>query len=276
VEPRLVGGVAVREWGSPDAPGVLLWPGLGSAGSYFAAVAEALPGRAVAVDPPGSRASPPLNIVTFESLIDAALTVIEECGCRAVVGHSLGAFLAAGVATRPPLSLSAAVLIDGGFLDATAMGKLGMPLSAGRARLIDWLTENSPRFPDWDTAIVELAKMSDTEPTPALETYVRDVFAEVDGEIRQTTPVDSMADLLLAVFRDDPLDRARGLQLPTLLIACGHPPDSRTIREPAWTAFANASPLVELQIAEQWTHNPILQDPGTVGQLIADWLTQHL
>jgi len=276
VETRLVGGVSVHEWGSPDAPGILLWPGMGSAASYFAAVAEALPGRAVAVDPPGSGGSPPLSRVTFEALVDAALAVIEDRGCRAIVGHSLGAYVAAGVATRPPPSLSAAVLIDGGFLDASDRGELGMPVGAGRDALIAWLRENSPHFPDWDSAINELAKMVGTPPTPAFEAYVRDVFAEVDGEIRETAPADSTADLLLAAFRGDPLERARQLQLPTLLIACGRPPEARPVKEPAWTAFANASPLVELHVAEQWTHNPILQDPDTAGQLIADWLARYL
>lgn len=276
METRLVGDVSVREWGSPAAPGILLWPGLGSAASYFAGVAEALPGRAVAVDPPGSGGSRMPSRVTFEALVDAALGAIEDRACRAIVGHSLGAYVAAGVATRPPPSLSAAVLIDGGFLDAAGRSELGIPLGAGRDALIAWLRENSPHFPDWDAAIDELAEMVGTQPTPAFEAYVRDVFAEVDGEIRETTPAESTADLLLAAFRDDPLDRARRLQLPTLLIACGRPPESRPIREPAWTAFANASPLVELHVAEQWTHNPILQDPERAGQLIADWLAQHL
>lgn len=272
----LVGDVAAYEWGQADADGILLWPGLGSAGSYFAAVAQALPGRAVAVDPPGCGRSAPLEVVTLDALVDTALAVIGERACRAVVGHSLGAFVAAAVGTRPPPSLAAVVLIDGGFLDATAMGRLGMPLAAGRTPLIAWLRANSPNFPDWDTAIAALAQMSDTEPTAAFETYVRDVFVEADGEICQTTSVESMADLLLAAFRDDPLERARRLQLPTLLIACGGPPDSRAIREPAWTAFAAASPLVELHVAEQWTHNPVLQDPDAVGRLVGDWLARHM
>jgi pimeloyl-ACP methyl ester carboxylesterase len=276
METRLVAGVAAHEWGPADAPGILLWPGLGSAGSYFAAVAGALPGRAVAVDPPGCGRSLPVDVVTFGGLVDAALGVIEECECHAVVGHSLGAFVAAAVATRPPPSLAAAVLIDGGFLDATAMGTLGMPLAAGRASLIAWLRENSPRFPDWEAAIAALAEMCDTKPTAAFETYVHDVFADVDGEIREATSVDSMADHLLAVFRDDPLERARRLQLPTLLIACGRPPGSRATKELAWTAFANASPLVELHVAEEWAHNPVLQDPDGAGQLIGHWLARHM
>ena len=40
----LTSGVALREWGEPGLPEVLLWPGLGSTGAYFGAVAEALPG----------------------------------------------------------------------------------------------------------------------------------------------------------------------------------------------------------------------------------------
>jgi pimeloyl-ACP methyl ester carboxylesterase len=274
---RLVSGVAVHEWwGSADEPGILLWPGLGSAGSYFAGIAGALPGRAVAVDPPGSGRSLPLEVVTFDALVDAAVAVVEQCGCRAIVGHSLGAFIAAGVATRPPPSLRAAVLIDGGFLDAAGMEKMGMPLRTGRSMLVEWLRQNKPRFSDWDTAIVELAKMAGAEPTAVFESYVRDVFAEVDGEIQEPTPIESNADLLMAVFNDDPLDRARRLKLPTLLIACGLPAEVRPIKQEAWTAFANASPLVELQVAEHWTHNPILQHPSTAGQLIGDWLAVQL
>jgi len=53
VNERLVAGLAVREWGDPDDPAVLLWPGPGATGAYFAEVSAGLPGQAVAVDPPG-------------------------------------------------------------------------------------------------------------------------------------------------------------------------------------------------------------------------------
>jgi pimeloyl-ACP methyl ester carboxylesterase len=273
---RLVKGVAVREWGDPAGPGILLWPGLGATGSYFAVVAGSLPGRAVAVDPPGSGASPPLTAPTLAELVELASAVMEECGCEAIIGHSLGAFVAAGVASAPPAGLRAAVLIDGGFLGAHEMEMLGMPVTQGRDDLTAWLEANATRFPDWDTAIAELAAMVDTEPTPALQAYVREVFAGIGGEVRDATPVAAMADLLLAVFADWSPPVAQQLKVPALLIACGRPAQSRVIRQPAWESFAAGSSLIDLHVAEDWNHNPILQAPGETADLISVWLRERL
>jgi len=190
---RLVGGLAVREWGDPAEPGILLWPGLGSMGTYFGSVVGALPGRGVAVDPPG---------------------------CA-------------------------------------------------------WLEANALRFPDWGTAIRELALMVGSDATPALDAYVRDVFSEVDGEIRERARPDRMADLLLAVLDRDALARAQRVPVPTLPIACGQPPERRATREKAWQRFAQASALIELHVADGWGHNPILQDPEGSSSVIADWLQAH-
>ena len=269
-------GLAVWEWGDPTDPGVLLWPGLGATSAYFRSVAQALPGRAVVVDPPGfGRSAPPLAY-SYERLVDAATRVIEVCGCRAMVGHSLGAYVAVGVASEPPAGLRAVVLIDGGFLDANAMAGLGMPVTAGRAELIGWLEANSPRFPDWAIAVRQLATMMGSAPTPALETYAHELLAEVNGEIRDLTPPDRMADLILAVFDQDVPALASRVALPALLIACGAPAERRPARERAWRAFASASPLVELHVAEDWGHNPILQDPEAASSLITGWLQRHL
>ena len=269
-------GLAVWEWGDPTEPGVLLWPGLGATSAYFRSLAPALPGRAVVVDPPGFGRSAPPPAYSYQRLVDAAARVIEVCGCRAIVGHSLGAYVAAGVAGEPPAGLRAAVLIDGGFLDAKGMAGLGMPVTAGRAQLIAWLEANTPRFPDWETAIRELATMFGSAPTPALEAYLRALFTEADGEIRDLTPPDRMADLILAVFDQDVRALAARVAVPALLIACGVPAERRPIREQAWRAFAGASPLVELHVAEDWGHNPILQDPEGSSHLIANWLQRHL
>lgn len=271
-----MGGLAVWECGDPTEPGVLLWPGLGATSAYFRSVAQALPGRAVVVDPPGFGRSAPPHAYTYERLVDAAARVIEACGCRAMVGHSLGGYVAAGVAGAPPAGLRAAVLIDGGFLDATGMAGLGMPVTAGRAALIGWLEANTPRFPDWETAIGELAKMIGSAPTPVLEAYARELFTDINGEIRDLTPPDRMADLILAVFDQDVPALAERIAVPVLLIACGQPAEHRSSREKAWQAFANASPLVELHVADAWAHNPILQDPEASSSLIADWLQRHL
>ena len=271
-----MGGLAIREWGDPAEPGILLWPGLGATSAYFASVAEALPGRAVAVDPPGFGRSEPPHAYAYERLVEGASAAVEACACRAIVGHSLGAYLALGVATRPPAGLRAAVLIDGGFLDAEGMAELGMPTTAGRAELIAWLKANTPRFPDWETAIRELAAMIGSARTPALDAYARELLIEVDGELCDPTPPDRAADLILAVLNQDVLALAQSVAVPTLLIACGLPVERRAIREKAWQPFADRSSLIELHLAENWGHNPILQDPEASSNLIAGWLRQHL
>ncbi len=156
------------------------------------------------------------------------------------------------------------------------MAGLGIPVTAARAELIAWLESNAPRFPDWETAIHELASMIGSAPTPALETYARELLADVDGEIRDLTPPDRMADLILAVFHEDVPALAARVGVPALLIACGAPSEHRPTREKAWRAFASASPLVELHVADDWAHNPILQDPEASTSLITDWLQRHL
>lgn len=273
---RLIGGLAVREWGDPAQAAILLWPGMSSTGAYFASVAPALPWRGVAVDPPGSGGSARLDPCTSDRLVALAGAVVEACGCRAVVGHSLGAYVAVGLAADPPAGLRAAVLIDGGFLDADDYVELGMPVTAGRAELAAWMQANGPRFPDWDTAFRQLATMIGGEVTPALEAYVRDVLVEVDGEIRDRARPEPMADLLLGVLDQDVLARAQRIRIPTLLIACGEPADRRAIRQKAWTRLAEASPLIELQVVEGWLHNPILQDPERASSMIIGWLEAHL
>jgi pimeloyl-ACP methyl ester carboxylesterase len=276
VNERLVAGLAVREWSDPGDPPILLWPGLGSTSAYFAGIAPALPRGALAVDPPGVGRSAPLDRYTSDGLIALAADVADAYHCPAIVGHSLGAYLAVGVAADPPAGLRAAVLLDGGFIDAAAMAELGMPVTSGREPLIAWMQANGLRFPDWETATRELAGIIGGEPTEMVEAYVRDVFAEVDGEIRERISPEAAADQVLAVVEHDVLSRARRVQIPTLLIASGQPAEVRDIRERAWRRFAEASPLIELRVEDAWGHNAIVQDPGAATRLIADWLQQHL
>jgi pimeloyl-ACP methyl ester carboxylesterase len=134
--------------------------------------------------------------------VEVAGAVLEACGCRAMVGHSLGAYLAAGVATKPSAQLRAVVLIDGGFLDPHGMAALGMPTASGRGELAAWLGANAPRFADWETATRELATMIGTAPTPAIAAYAREVMTEVDGEIRNPSAPERLAEFILAGVRE--------------------------------------------------------------------------
>lgn len=273
---RVIDGLAVREWGDPAQAGILLWPGLTASAAYFNSLAPTLPWRGVAVDPPGSGDSPPLDPCTLGRLVESARDIAQECGCRAIVGHSLGAYVAMGLAAKAPAGLSAAVLIDGGFLSAADLAEIGMPVTSGATELAAWMEASSPRFPDWDAAVRGLGAMIQAEATPALEAYVREVFAEVDGEVRQRARADEMTDLLLGIVDHDALGRAERIEIPTLLMACGEPREGREVRERAWTRQAEASPLIELQVVEGWNHNPIFQDPERASSMIVGWLQAHL
>ena len=176
--------------------------------------------------------------------------------CSPALVTLLGADLALGVANDPPDGLKAVVSIDGGYLDAATRGALGLPTDAGQAELAAWMAENGPRFADWDTAIREIGAMWDATATPEVEEAVRDAFVEVDGRLRTAAPPDRLADLLLAFLHEDIDGRARGTRVPTLLIACGQPPERAAIKRPAWEAFAQASPSIELRVADEWGHNP--------------------
>ncbi len=269
-------GVTLRESGDPHQPAVLLWPGLGSTGAYFGGIVGMLPGRAVMADPPGFGRSPRLDPCNFSALVNMARTVVKDRACRAMVGHSLGAHVALGVGCDPPAGLNAIVLIDGGFMAGADFAAHGIPVLSGRPQLVAWVASSRLRFPDWDSAIDQLAQMSGAEATPAFAAYVHEVMAEADGEVRSTTSPEPAADTVLACTEEDPVALARRLEVPTLLIACGQPADGRAIREKAWQAFAGASPLVELQVADDWGHNALWQAPEATSKLIADWLRDRV
>jgi pimeloyl-ACP methyl ester carboxylesterase len=94
--------------------------------------------------------------------------------------------------------------------------------------------------------------------------------------VRSTTSPEQAADTLLACTEEDPVALARRLKVPTLLITCGQPADGRAIREKAWQAFVGESPLVELQVADDWGHNALWQAPEASSKLIADWLRDRM
>jgi pimeloyl-ACP methyl ester carboxylesterase len=268
--------VTLREWGEPGRQEVLLWPGLGSTGAYFAAVAGALPGRAVAADPPGFGGSAPLEPCTFAHLVEVARATVSERRCTAMVGHSLGGWVALGVGCDPPEGLRAIVLIDGGYLDARDLVAVGLPVLSGRAEMVAFMQANEHRFPDWGTAVRELAKMFPAELNPDFEAFVHEVMVEVDGEIREASTPERQADSMLVLADADVLALGASLKVPALLVASGQPERSRPLREKAWQDFVAASPLVELHVEDEWGHNPALQFPGATGRLIGAWLRAHI
>lgn len=115
--------VAVRRCGSPDAPVVVLLHGIGSAGASWLPCARLLAAthRVIAWDMPGYGESTPLaepapRAEGYAKRLDALLQALEMNSCL-LVGHSLGAIVAAAHAHRHPQRLRALVLLSpaGGY-----------------------------------------------------------------------------------------------------------------------------------------------------------------
>jgi pimeloyl-ACP methyl ester carboxylesterase len=189
-----------------------------------------------------------------------------------MVGHSLGAYVALGVGCEPPDGLRAIVLIDGGFMTAPDFVAIGMPVLSGGTELVAWMQTNELRFPDWGTAVRELARMETAEITPSFEAYVHEVMVDRDGEVCAARSAEQLAEPLLAVLNTDVLALGAALKVPAYLIACGQPLGSRPVREKAWQNFVAVSALVELHVEDLWSHNPVWQDPEAVVGLIGTWL----
>jgi pimeloyl-ACP methyl ester carboxylesterase len=276
---RSAGELAVREWGDPTEPGILLWPGLGFSSAYFLGSASLLPARAVAVDPPGWGRSPAPPSYSYEDLVGHAIEAIHVCDCRAMVGHSLGGDIALAVAVDPPPGLGAVVLVDGGYLEPSDGVELGLPDGSDRDAMVAFMREGEARFPDWESARGEIARLVGTDDiTPATEAAFRETLTEADGELREAAPPEQSADMLMA-FVTHPIDvgaRAAAVRVPTLLIAAGLPPEVRGIKQRAWERFVATSPLIELQVAEGWGHHALLATPAECTAVISAWLSPHL
>jgi pimeloyl-ACP methyl ester carboxylesterase len=276
---RKVGELAVREWGDPAEPGILLWPGMGFTSAYFAGSASFLPGRSVGVDPPGWGRSPAPSSYSYEHLVGLAVEAIRACDCWAMVGHSLGGDIALGVADDPPPRLRAVVMVDGSYLEPADRVELGAPDAADREAMVASMREAEARFPDWESARGEIAKFVGTEElTPATEAAFRETLTEVDGELREAAPPERAADMLMSFTSatTDVRARAAAVCVPTLLIAAGQPPESREIKQRAWESFAATSPLIELHVAEDWGHNALLATTRECTAVISAWLSPHL
>jgi pimeloyl-ACP methyl ester carboxylesterase len=111
-----------------------------------------------------------LDAYTFEGLVGLAAPTAAACQSWAIVGHSLGAHLAVGVAADRPAGLRSVVLLDGGFMDAEGLTEPGMPVRAGREEFISWMQTNELRCAGWETAIGEMGKIIGPGPTDVLAT----------------------------------------------------------------------------------------------------------
>lgn len=120
-----VAGLAVAEWGDPQAPAVLALHGLTSTSQNFNGLAALRPDlRVVAPDLPGRGGS--VRAAAAPGLpghVAAVREVVDALGLDdlALVGHSMGAFLAPLVAADLGDRVRRVVLVDGGVAPARSV-----------------------------------------------------------------------------------------------------------------------------------------------------------
>ncbi|WP_084701501.1 alpha/beta fold hydrolase [Streptacidiphilus anmyonensis] len=116
------GELAVLRWpaSSPDAPVVLALHGITANGLAWAAVAEALDGRATLLAPDlrGRAASAgiggPWGLGAHAEDAAAVVHALAGGGPVALTGHSMGAYVSTVAAVRHPELFSSVLLVDGG------------------------------------------------------------------------------------------------------------------------------------------------------------------
>jgi pimeloyl-ACP methyl ester carboxylesterase len=266
----------VREWGDEDAPATLLWPGLGFTGIYFAELAAHLP-HGVAIDPPGHGESADRSWEDYAlpKLAELVHELLEATRGDTFVGHSWGGTVGAAAAFANPAALRALVLVDGGFIPGEARLDFGLPVGDDRDSLLAFAREAMSEHESWAEAFAELREVAGGNWPPHGEAIGREVFAEVDGRVREHASATGAAAVFDALGSHDAracAERIRDADLPTLLIVGGRTPYLEAKRR-AWERFAaEGAPAVELHVDLETGHHPLLEAPDEYLPLIARWL----
>lgn len=267
--------LAVREWPAPrGAKSVLLLHGLASSSHIWDLVAPNLAAagrRAVAMDQRGhGRSAKPSSGYGFERVTGDAAAVIRalRLGRPVVAGHSWGANVALELAVRRPRSVSALVLVDGGFLSlrdrmdwATARRELAPPEIAGlhANELLGWVR-------------AELGRA--LEVTPQIEAVVLSLMrVDRGGRVRPRLSRANHLRILRALWAQDTIGLLRSVRVPTLVIGvratAGSPESARFLEEKERAARVVRSIGGPVRFAwVEGIHDLPLQKPDVVARRI--------
>ena len=211
----------VREWpASGSGPSFLLLHGLASSSHIWDLTAPRLArsaSRVVAVDQRGhGRSGKPSSGYGFDRLAADAAAVVRSTrlGRPVVVGHSWGANVALELAVRRPRSVSAAILVDGGFLNLhdrfdwpTAKRALAPPEIKGTRveTFLGWVRSSL-------SGVVEV--------TPEIEAIVLSLMrVDREGRIHPRLSRANHLRILRALWGQDAVGLLRRVRVPTLALA---------------------------------------------------------
>jgi pimeloyl-ACP methyl ester carboxylesterase len=202
------------------------------------------------------------------------LAVLDDAGVRhaVVVGHSLGAYVATGFATRHPDRASAVVLLDGGLaipsypeaiadeltdamVDA-ALEHMREPFASVAERVAQWRAH--PAFADgWN---------EDTE------AYARYDVAEIGGELRAAVSHEAVRADIAELVRDETarvaVDRVR-VPLALMRARKGFDGGMPTLPQALIDAFVAGHPRARLESVDAANHYTLVLGPGPGPRAVA-------
>ena len=215
--------LAFGYWPGPGAPVVALH-GLTASYVNFIGIAESLQGRMplLGFDLRGrgdsDKPEGPYGLSQHASDVAAAMRVLA-LGPSVIVGHSMGAFIAAALAQQNPELVAGLVLIDGGYILSTAASVVSSEgMNAALAARIAQLRRTFP-------SRKEYKQFWRTQPNFPAAHWNRWVETFLDYEVGGESPVQPKAsevavraDLGEALQRYAVLARLQSIQVPTLLL----------------------------------------------------------
>lgn len=219
--------LAFGYWPGRGAPVVALH-GLTASYLNFIGVAECLSGRLplLALDLRGrgdsDKPEGPYGFSQHAKDVAAAMLSFG-LGPSLVVGHSMGAFIAAALATQFPELVSGLVLVDGGYVPDRSSGAASD--AAVNAALLERVTQLRDSHPSRD-AYVEMWQKKPHFPPDAHAPWVR-AFLEYevggDGPVKpKACETGVVADLSEGRSRDDIVSRLRAIRVPVILLRAEH------------------------------------------------------
>lgn len=276
---RDVDRVAVREWGDPDAPAVVLWHAVGplASGAYGRELAPALVTRGMrllALDAPGYGLTPKRDADGYElaALADLLLTVAGERA--ALIGHSWGGAVALQAAATRPETVSAVVLLDSGHFDYQDLE--GVDPAATLEELTEQSRARLVRVADWDELERELRAEIRREPTETLLSIFREGVERREDGLWPKTPPEVRAAALRGMVRGRRMSALWSLlaatDIPVLLVTATEPPESRAESDEAAERLLDAIPSAEWRPLDAAGHDLIADRGPELGELVADWL----
>lgn len=256
------------EWGEPDAPAVVFWPGLGSAG--LAAVELAGPlvaaGRRVIGPEPPREATDDFALTSLAGTFHAAAPPPYVA-----MGHSWGAAVAAVAAAAHPEDVSALVLLDGGYL---ALGELAGGTLDERLALID-AHSRSLRWPGWDAFVADERRRVGRW-SASLEEARRATVHWVAGALVPRMPPEAAVSAVRELDAYDPRAVQPALaeaRFPVLLLVAGEPAGRREEVAGFVARFAEAVPRADVRWLAA-SHELVAELGPELGRIVADWLAE--